>query len=226
MAENSSFKIPGFTQTSAFLSGEGDNWFKRSQGKITSPSVSNEVLTRTIGNSFFDIKNILEIGCSNGSHLYELSKTFDANCYGVDPSSLAISSGSVEYPSLHLSVGTGQDLNFSDESFDMVHFGFCLYLIDRTKVFQAVAEADRVLRSGGFLAITDFDPNFRHKRPYHHLQGLNSFKNSYSDFFTSGGHYYLVAKESFSHTSKHFALEDDERLSISVLFKEPDPYKR
>ncbi len=224
MEKRLSPKSSDLTQTSAFLRGEGDNWFKRNRERLTNASMSTEVLKRTLGNSLFDIRSILEIGCANGSHLYELSKTFKAECYGIDPSSDAINAGNQEYPSLNLSVGIGQDLNFSNESFDLVHFGFCLYLFDRSNIFQAVAEADRVLRAGGFLAITDFDPNIRHERQYHHLQDLNSFKNSYSDFFTGGGHYYLVAKESFSHASEHFAIENDERVSISVLFKEPNPY--
>ena len=33
---------------------------------------------------------------------------------------------------------------------------------------RAVAEADRVLRDGGALAIVDFDPEAPCVRPYHH----------------------------------------------------------
>lgn len=99
-----------------------------------------------------------------------------------------------------------------------------MYLVDRSEIFNAVAEADRVLKNGGFLVIFDFDPAQRHKRPYHHKSGLFSYKTSYSDFFINCGHYYLVAKESFSHSDNHFSLNSDERVSICVLYKELDPY--
>jgi ubiquinone/menaquinone biosynthesis C-methylase UbiE len=226
MDKHSSLNSSVLTQTSAFLDGEGDNWFKRNRESLTSQSFSTEVLTRVLSNSHFEIQSILEIGCSNGFHLNELGKAFNAKCYGIDPSSAAISAGSKAFPSLNLSVGIGHNLNFNDESFDLIHFGFCLYLFDRSDIFQAIAEADRVLQSGGFLAITDFDPNTRQKNEYHHFPRLSSFKNSYSDFFTGGGHYSLIAKESFSHSNKYFTVENDERIATSILFKEPDPYQR
>ena len=101
-------------------------------------------------------------------------------------------------------------------------FGFCLYLVDRSDVFKVIAEADRVLKSGGFMVIVDFDPKLPQKVPYHHIPGLFTYKTSYSDFFTAGGNYYLVAKESFSHQSDNFAVDSNERISICVLYKELD----
>ena len=135
-----------------------------------------------------------------------------------------IKNGNELHKHLDLSVATASNLPHSNNFFDLVYFGFCLYLVDREDIFKAVAEADRVLKSGGFLAILDFDPKQRHKRPYHHKPGLFSYKTSYSDFFTAGGHYYLVAKESFSHGASHFATDSDERVSVSILYKEPEPY--
>jgi ubiquinone/menaquinone biosynthesis C-methylase UbiE len=87
-----------------------------------------------------------------------------------------------------------------------------------------VAEVDRVLKHGGFVAILDFDPMHRHKRPYHHKQGLFSYKTSYADYFTSSGHYYLVGKNSVGQKSSHFQIDSNERISICVLYKEIDAY--
>ena len=89
-------------------------------------------------------------------------------------------------------------------------------LVDRNDLLKAVAEADRVLKKGGFLAILDFEPKRRHKRDWHHKLGLFSFKTSHTDFFTAGGYYYLVAKESFSHGAGHFTTDNDKRVSISI----------
>jgi ubiquinone/menaquinone biosynthesis C-methylase UbiE len=125
---------------------------------------------------------------------------------------------------LHLHVGTANSLPFDSATFDFVFFGFCLYLVDRNEIFQAVAEADRVLKKGGFLAILDFDPGQQHKRIYRHKEGIYSYKTSHADFFTAGGQYYLVAKESFSHAGTQFTTDPDERLSLSILYKEEDCY--
>ena len=72
--------------------------------------------------------------------------------------------------------------------------------------------------------LTCFYPKIRRKQTYHHMSGVFSFKTSYADFFTASGHYYLVAKESFSHGTNYFTTDSDERVSISILYKEPDAY--
>ena len=213
-------------QKMVFLDGEGDRWFERNQEKLhdTSDDFSLRTIKRVVGPYSEKVNNILEIGCSNGAKLHDLSTHFSATGFGIDPSKKAIKIGGKQYPNLKLSVGTAQDINFSDESFDLVYFGFCLYLLDRNAVLRAVAESDRVLRSGGFLAILDFEPSGRRRNPYHHRQGVTTFKNSYAEFFTAGGHYYLVAKDSFTNQSQHFSSDRDERVTINVLFKEIDAY--
>jgi ubiquinone/menaquinone biosynthesis C-methylase UbiE len=89
---------------------------------------------------------------------------------------------------------------------------------------QSLAEADRVLKPGGFLVITDFDPGFHHKRPYSHHEGVFSYKQNYADFFTQSSLYYLAGKHSFSHRFMHFDDAPDERVSTCILYKEADPY--
>lgn len=213
-------------QKRVFLDGEGDRWFERNREKLrdTSDDFSLRTIKRVVGPHSEKITSILEIGCSNGAKLHDLSTHFSATGFGIDPSKKAITIGEEEYPNLKLSVGTAQDINHSDESFDLVYFGFCLYLLDRNAVLRAVAESDRVLRSGGFLAILDFEPGGRRRNPYHHRRGVTTFKNSYAEFFTAGGHYYLVAKDSLTNQIRQFSPDRDERVTINVLFKEIDAY--
>jgi ubiquinone/menaquinone biosynthesis C-methylase UbiE len=125
---------------------------------------------------------------------------------------------------MNLTVGTASNLPFESAFFDVVFFGFSLYLVDRTKLFQAVSEADRVLKPGGFLVIQDFDPGYRYKRPYTHLDGISSYKNSYVDLFSASGHYFQAEKVSFSHSKNVFDKDPHERISISLLYKELDAY--
>lgn len=213
-------------QSKAFLEGEGDCWFERNKIAVNSKLsfYDVDIINRTLNSYKGSINNVLEIGCSNGAKLFDLCDHFSANGFGVDPSAAAILNGRALYKNLHFSVSTASQIPYGDNSFDLVFFGFCLYLVDRSDIFKAVAEADRVLKCGGFLAILDFDPKIRHKRSYHHMPGVFSFKTSYTDFFTASGHYYLVAKESYSHGANYFTTDSDERVSVSILYKEPDAY--
>jgi ubiquinone/menaquinone biosynthesis C-methylase UbiE len=214
-------------QAKAFLEGEGDNWFQRNKDALGARSAfyETETIKRVLGPHRARIKAVLEIGCGNGAKLRDICRFFGAGGCGLDPSAEAIADGKkAGGEDIAFHVATAAELPLPAASFDLVCFGFCLYLVDRDDIFRAVAEADRVLKSGGFLVIVDFDPARRHKRPYHHKPGLFSYKTSYADFFTAGGHYYLVAKDSFAHGGDGFALDSDERISVSVLYKEIDAY--
>ena len=217
------------TQESAFLNGEANNWFNRNKEGLRSPdgSIGVNSVTAMLLPFKDEISRMLEIGCSDGSKLRSLCKNLDADAFGIDPSSDAISAGNNVVDSavqMNLTVGTASDLPFESAFFDVVFFGFSLYLVDRNKLFQAVSEADRVLKPGGFLVIQDFDPGYRYKRPYTHLDGISSYKNSYVDLFSASGHYFEAEKVSFSHSKESFDKDPHERISISMLYKETDAY--
>ena len=110
----------------------------------------------------------------------------------------------------------------ADSSVHVVH-----RVAHRLEVFEILivdAEADRTLKRGGFLGITDFDPPQRHKRAYHHRDGVFTYKQPYANLFSESGHYYLVSKHSFSHNTEHFTRDGDERISLTILYKELEPY--
>jgi ubiquinone/menaquinone biosynthesis C-methylase UbiE len=216
------------TQEQVFLNGEADNWFKRNESMLgeSQSAIDVEVVSQFLQPFKQSIEKILEIGCSNGKKLQGICSAIDASGYGIDPSQTAIEDGKSRFAGkdINLAVGTASKLEFPDSYFDVVYFGFSLYLLDRSSLFQSIAEADRVLRDGGYLVIHDFDPGFRTKRSYVHREGVSSYKNSYSDFFVSSGHYYLVSKSSFSHSSTSFNPDPNERISISLLYKETEAY--
>ena len=188
-------------QSSVFLEGEGDNYFLRNKAALEVRSVASEIAW--LGQALYPFKDkvnsVLEIGCSNGAKLEQICGLLDAKGQGIDPSKQAVDEGNRRLSGRgeQLHVGTASRLPFDGLSFDFVYFGFCLYLLDRQDLFTALAEADRVLKFGGFLAITDFDPIHRNKRPYHHKEGVFSFKQDYSKVFTESGLYYSCFKEQF-----------------------------
>ena len=221
------------SQDDIFKNGEADQWFARNKaaldrlsdsGHMTSPDI--HLLSGWLQPARSDIHNILEIGCCNGQKLQTLCRELDASGAGIEPSSQAVADGNLRmqgFPA-RLTCGTAEALPFESGSFDLVYFGFCLYLMDRRTLLQALSEADRVLRSGGFLAITDFDPGVMHKRTYAHREGVFTYKQDYSKFYTEGGLYYLVSKAAFSHRQAFFDPVADERVSLALLYKEIDPY--
>jgi ubiquinone/menaquinone biosynthesis C-methylase UbiE len=181
-------------QKNIFTTTEGNAWFTRNQKKILVSS--NEKVERAkILNSFISDKDhILEIGCACGTNLNTLLKHKQVQCYGVDPSFEAVRVGSQYSPQLTLLQGTADELPFLDEQFEIVWFGFCLYLIDRKLLFKTITEADRVLKDNGILLITDFDPQFPSTSPYIHKKGLNSYKMDYSKLFLANPSYHLLEK--------------------------------
>ncbi len=220
------------SQDDIFKADEADHWYKRNKSRLfsqgDSASVISDVqlLSHWLAPCQDDIDRILEIGCCNGIKLEALCHTLDATGEGIEPSSQAVIDGNerMQGSPARLSCGGAEKLPFESNSFDLVYFGFCLYLLDRNTLMQALSEADRVLRRGGFLAMTDFDPGVRYKRPYTHRAGLFSYKQDYSRFYTESGLYYLAYKAAFSHRQSFFDPVVDERISLNLLYKESDPY--
>lgn len=218
------------SQSEIFLNGEADNWYQRNQAALdgsaghSSSSVYLDIdyLCQTLHSFKSGISNALEIGCCNGAKLERICERLECSGRGIDPSGLAVSEGNQRLAgrNIQLNVGTASRLPYDTSSFDLVYFGFCLYLQDRQYLLAAFSEADRVLRSGGFLAITDFDPMTRHAKPYHHKTGVFSFKQDYAQIVTATGLYSLAYKHSFSHHQNFFEQDSDERVSTQILYKE------
>jgi SAM-dependent methyltransferase len=216
-------------QNSIFLSSEGDAWYKRNQTHLTQINIAEEPDVSHILSSLLPFKdqidNILEIGCSSGLKLKKLCDVLDAKGVGIEPSEKAVMDGNaMKHDAVTLVQGAGDSLPFADASFDLVNFAFCLYLFDRNTLLKSLAEADRVLKPGGYMVITDFDPGTQRKRAYSHFPGLFSYKQNYGSLYTSAGLYYLIGKKSFSHRSPVFDADADERVSTQILYKEKDAF--
>ncbi len=118
-----------------------------------------------------------------------------------------------------LQKGTADALPYIDGQFDMVLFGFCLYLVDRSLLFRVAHEADRVLKKDGTLAIIDFDPPQPMVRPYHHCPGIYSYKQDYSQLFLASGKYTLAEKLPGSHADSCWHPDGGERIALWICRK-------
>ncbi|NRP60354.1 bifunctional 2-polyprenyl-6-hydroxyphenol methylase/3-demethylubiquinol 3-O-methyltransferase UbiG [Marinobacterium sp. xm-d-564] len=208
-------------QSEIFKTGEGDAWFDRNKSalELGGKSVDTQFIEETLKYFHEEINSILEIGCADGRKLEALCESFAARGVGIDPSKKAIDSGLARTKrSLDLKVGTLEDVELNDGQFDMVFFGFCLYLIPRDKLQEMLAKADKLIRDGGFLIITDFDPLKSIVNKYSHADDVFSYKEDYGRYFIEKG-YFLIEKHSFSHYSDSFSKDSNERVSVQILFK-------
>jgi SAM-dependent methyltransferase len=210
-------------QRDVFLSGEADAYFQRNEAAYSASSLDRESLPlRVVSRYVAQQSTVLEIGCANGANLDRLRGSTGCSGAGVDPSASAIRKGLADFPGLDLRRATADALPFADTTFDVVWFGFCLYVTDRPLLPRVVAEADRVLKNLGYLVIVDFDPPHPVCRDYHHAAGVTTYKTDHSKMFLGFPQYVLVEKQSFSHAGSTFTTEADERLAIYVLHKDND----
>jgi ubiquinone/menaquinone biosynthesis C-methylase UbiE len=184
-------------QAQAFLNGEADAWIERNRAGFG----RHDPVSEAIAEIKLQPTRILEIGCANGWRVERLKERFPTcSVRGIDPSSRVPSSPSATR-------GTADDLAaFAAAEFDLLIYGFCLYLCDREDLFKIAAEADRVLRDGGHIVIHDFAvPAEPFARIYEHRAGILSYHMDYAKLWLAHPWYRTVACRLF---------EDDESLTV------------
>jgi ubiquinone/menaquinone biosynthesis C-methylase UbiE len=212
--------MPKILQKEMFLASEGDAWFDRNRSVLTDDKHADPVL-QCLSEMRPYPDRVLEIGCSNGWRLDRINAAGARVCRGIDPSGRAIECGKLRYPKIELSVGTADKLP-DGGAFDVLIYGFCLYLCDPVDHFRIIAEGDRVLRDGGTLLIYDFDPSVPYRNEYVHRPGAFSYKLDYAKLFLAHPHYALHQKRCFAHSSD-CNMSPDNRVAVSWLKKELGP---
>lgn len=196
------------SQAETFLRGEGDNWHERN--KDAQP---NYIVLGSMFGLGKTPTSILEVGCGDGRYLGRLQRHYGAKATGIDPSAKAIEKGSQDYPDITFIredavVGLSWQ-NIAEQKFDLIFFGFCLYLIDRDDLMYIVSLADTLLVYDGYLAIYDFDVRMPHKVPYKHKDGIFTYKMDYPGLWLANPEYRLVSK-----------TYTDSEQAITILKKE------
>jgi ubiquinone/menaquinone biosynthesis C-methylase UbiE len=208
-------------QKEVFLQSEGDAWFVRNQQNVALRNLpDDDVLLLEIINLIpviSDEVKVLEIGCGDGTRLSWLKNNLKVDCYGIEPSAKAVEKARAK--GVNVQQGTADALPFDSQSFDIVIFGFCLYLCDREDLFRIASEADRVLRAPGWLMILDFYSPTPRAREYHHRAGMMSYKMDYRSLFTWHPDYACMTHKVRHHGEDAHTDNPDEWVAISVLRK-------
>lgn len=194
-------------QSIIFLKGEAARWWDRNRDKI---DPYNDPVIKAIEVAGIRPQRVLEYGCADGWRLCLLDERFDLDrCVGVDP----LGEGMPYWPKeirIH-KLTCDAKLLYSRGEFDLIIFGFCLYLCDREDLFGIVCEADRLLMDGGHIIIHDFntyvEPAF--SRVYEHDTRVKSYHMNHGNMFLSHPFYKRVC----------IRLADDLQSQVDVLRK-------
>jgi len=212
-------------QKNIFTEGEADAWLERNRDGLEQFDADHDPVIRYLRPHLRPSMAVAEVGCSLAGRVAALAAISGATGFGIDPSKQAISDASRIYPQLHLSTATADLLPWGDQSIDVLVYGFCLYLCDRSDLFLIAAEGDRVLKEGGFLAVLDFNPPFPYRNQYSHKSGLFSYKMDNARLWSWNPSYVEIAREVFDHTAGCVpgvsGFLPDERVAVTVLRKMP-----
>ena len=175
-----------------------------------------------------DLSKVLEIGCSHGHRLNRIAEELEMSGFGIDPSYKAIKFMIEEYPHLNAVTGFADEIPF-EQSFDLIHLGFFLYLVDRSLILKCMSEVDRLVRPGGFISILDFDTPLFYSNDYSHKKGVKTFKQNNASILLASHQYSLVNKYSFSLDNIdgfNFTPKIDNRVSLQLLYKEKNLFDK
>ena len=100
-----------------------------------------------------DGKRILDVGCGLGMYVRKF-RAFSQDVYGVDIDPDKVAQASQDLPNIQ--VASGEELPFDSETFDVVLSHEVIEHVNDDR--QALSEALRVLRTGGYLML--FAPNW------------------------------------------------------------------
>src|SRR5262245_21083936 len=195
-------------QSELFLRSEAAAWLKRNEHKL--PPKEDPILDM-ITRMKLEPKIVLEIGCANGWRLDKLMDKYHCDAFGIDPC--------IEHPTqttrgAYLMPGTAENI-ITSRRFDLVIFGYCLYLCDPEDYFRIAQQSDAALLDRGNLIIFDCHTTLPYDTTYAHQFGVLTRKMDFAQLWPGHPYYKLVAR--------YTSGQNDERTAVTILRKDIQP---
>lgn len=212
-------------QKDIFLQSEADRWVIRNRKNLALINWSLDPVVCEIERLIElegikrrkKVLRVLEIGCGDGSRGEYVMERLGCDYFGIDPSNygtdIALSKG------VKASVGTADDLPYEDNFFDVLIYGFCLYLCDQEDHGQISKEAARVLKDDSWLLIFDFYSPQLYTKEYHHKKGVKTLKMDFRNLFRDLPEFTCIYHRVMDHDTHEFSDITDNWVAISVLRK-------
>lgn len=199
----------------------GDAWHMRNVNKLD-PDKPDRVVQALLDNDIIP-KRVFEVGCGNGWRLAKMAETFGCECWGGDVSQEALFDGDTKYGSLNPKIElrwreAKRLTHVPTEGFDLVVYGFCLYMCKPEDLAKITAEGDRILKNNGYLVVYDFLPDFWHSRVYKHNPDTLIYKYDYAQLWLANPCYSMIARRTFAHEDGD-EINNNTRVSVAILKK-------
>lgn len=216
-----------------FSTEDGDRWFRRNRDALGTAVEHDWPLKLIEKHLQLDQRSsVLEVGCANGWRLAELVRRYYSNCLGMDVSAEAIGVGKKAWPELRLyrmgaDVGREEWVMSTDWlaswPYSLVICFFVLHWVDRQGLIRAIENIHYSIPGGGHLIIGDFLPDWPTKVPYHHREGLWTYKLDYAHIFEATGNYRRIERVIFDHDTHQqggMEIAAYKRCAVTLLRKE------
>lgn len=171
---------------------EADAWLERNRKELGWRDPVGDLLDHIQINP----TSILEIGCANGWRLKKLEQRFDCPVVGLDLGASAVAEARAN--GNQVVQGDAAVLPFGDGVFDLVIWGFFLYIAEPSQYFPCLAETDRVLRESGCIIIHDFLTARPFKIGYPFGESIFTYRFDPGKLFTAHPSYRNVAEKVYS----------------------------
>ena len=135
------------------------------------------------------LKSILDVGCGNGEFLFDWKNYFGIEkAVGVEPSEDAVKLLRKKWKAedcINFQSAFAHHLPFESDSFDLVTSWSVLHWIGRNEYLQSIGELIRVCSK--YLCVMDFVAHQDYMTPYHHLNGLYTYKQDFDSVISASG---------------------------------------